>query len=75
MRSLQLDMEIGGSVHSIPLADVANEPDWIKAPLISCRKIDILGHFQMIGKDDIITPECKSDHSGVVIMDKMRACY
>ena len=75
MGSLQLDMEIGGSIHLLPLADVAYEPDCTQASLISCRKIDILGRFRMIGKDDIITAQCKYAHSGVLIGDKMYECY
>ena len=49
MRSVQLDLEIGGSVLSVTLSDVLYVPDWNEACLISWRKIDMLGRFRMVG--------------------------
>ena len=75
MRSVQLDMEIGGSVLSVTLADVLYVPDWNEASLISWRKIDILGRFRMVGEDGIITVQRQSDHSPVFIAELMHGCY
>ena len=68
-------MEIGGSVLSGTLSDVLYVPDWNEACLISCRKIDMLGRFRMVGEDGVITVECKSDHCPVFIAELMHGCY
>ena len=74
MGSVQLDMEIGGSVLSVTLSDVLCVPDWTEACLISWRKIGILGRFRMVGEDGIIPVERKSDHSPVLIAELMHGC-
>ena len=61
MGSVQLDIEIGGSVLSVTLSDVLYVPDWNEASLISWRKIDMLGRFRMVGEDGIITVQRKSN--------------
>ena len=73
--SVQLQMEIVGTVLSVTLAHVLYVPDWNETCLISCRKIDMLGRFRMVAEDCIITVQCKSDHSPLVIAELMDECY
>ena len=75
LRSVQLYMEIGGSVLSVTLSDVLYVPECNEACLISWSKIDILGSFRMVGEDGIITVQRKSDHSPVFIAELMHGCY
>ena len=55
MGSVQLDMEIIGSVLSVTLSDLLYVPDRNDACLISRRKIEMLVHFRMVGEDGIVT--------------------
>ena len=71
--SVQLDMEIGGSVLSVTLSDVKYVPDWNEACLISWRKVDMLGRFGIVGVDGIITVQHKSTHSPLFIAELMHA--
>ena len=73
--SVQLNMEISGSVLSVTISDVVYTPDWNEAFLMSCRKIDMLGHFPMVGEDGIIKVQCKSNHSPVCIRESIHGCY
>ena len=73
--SVQLDMEIGDSVLSVTLSDVLYVPHWNEACLISWTKIDVLGRFQIVGEDGIITVQRKSDHSTVFIAEFKYGCY
>ena len=75
MGSVQLDIEIGGSVLFVTLSDVLYVPDWNEAYLISWRKIDMLGHFRMVVEDGIITVERKCDHSPLFIPKIIHRCY
>ena len=75
MGSVQLDMEIGGSVLSVTLSDVLYVPDSDEACLITRRKIDMLGRFRMVGEHGIITVLRKYDHSPVFIAEFMDGCY
>ena len=75
MRSVQLHMEISGSVLSVTRFDVLYVPNWNDACLISLRKIDMLCSFRMVGEDGIITVLCKSDPYPVFIADLMHGCY
>ena len=61
MRSLQLHMQIGGSVLLVTVSDVSHVHDWNEVCLIGSRKINMEGRFQMVAEDAIITMECQSD--------------
>ena len=73
--SVQLDMEIGGSVLSVTLSDVLYVPDWNEACMISWRMRDLLRHFRMVGDHSMITVQCKSDPSPVFSAEVIHACY
>ena len=75
MGSVQLHREISSSVLSVTLSDVSYVPDCNEACLIYRGKIDILGHFQMVGEDSFITVPRKSDDAPVFIAEVMHACY
>ena len=75
MGSVQLDMESGGSVLSVTLADGLYVPDWNEASLISNRMVDMLRRFRMVGEDGIIPVRNKSDHSPLFIASLMHGCY
>ena len=75
MGSVQLDLEIGGSVLSVTVCNVSSAPDWNEACVISWMKIDMRGRFRMIGEDGIITVQRKSDHCPVFIAELMQECY
>ena len=74
MRSVHLYIEIGGSVLPVTLSDVLYVPDGNEARLISWRKIYMLGHFQMVGEDGIITVLHKSDYSPLFIAALKYVC-
>ena len=74
MGSVQLHMEIGARVLSITLSDVVYVPDWNVACLISCTKIAMQGRYRMVGADDIITVEYKSDYSHGFIARFIHGC-
>ena len=52
--NVSLDVEVSSSVISVYLSDVLYVLDWNEACLISCRKIDELGRFRMVGEDGVI---------------------
>jgi len=64
--NMNLDLDVASSVISITFSDVLYVPDWDMPCLISWRKIDVLGHFRMVGEDGVISV-IKKAHNCVVI--------
>ena len=75
MGSVQLDMSISGSVHCITLSVVVYIPARNETFLISCRKIDILCDWLIVGEVGIITVKRKCEPSPVIIAESMHVCY
>ena len=75
MESVQLDMEIGGSVLSVSVSDVLYASDWNEACLISWRRIDMQGRFRIVSEDDIITVQRRCDQSPFCIAELMYGSY
>ena len=75
MESVELDMDIVGSVLSVTLSDVLYVHDCNEPCLISCRKIAMWGRFRMLVDDEIISFARKSDHSAGFIAKLMHECY
>ena len=71
----QLGMDIGGKVLFVTLSDVSYVPDCNDACLISWTRIDMLGHFRMIGQHDMIIVQRKSDRLPLLIGQLMQGCY
>ena len=62
--------------HTLPSAHTHAVSIGLCSPQVShFNKIDMLGHFRMVGEDRIITVERKSDQSSEFMGELMHACY